>query len=133
MSHYKENWIAMAIFAAIMAVDLSVLALCLHKGYITFGAGTWSNWRLYAAGCLPALVILTLYWENGFAIKALMWGVLALLISPGYYVYQVIYEGQFHVADIQYLSVGPFVSLLCMLVFSGVTFASEMTPASSSV
>lgn len=71
MSHYKENWIAMAIFAAIMVVDLIVLALCLHKGYITFGAGTWSSWRLFAAGCLPALVILTLYRENRFAIHAL--------------------------------------------------------------
>ncbi|MCK8417641.1 hypothetical protein [Erwinia amylovora] len=93
MSNYKDNWIALAIFSAIMAVDLSVLALCLHKGYITFGVETWDVWRLYTAGCIPALVVLTVYWDNFLAMYARAWGGLTLLISPGYYVYKAIYEG----------------------------------------
>lgn len=128
MSNYKDNWIALAFFSGIMAVDLFMLALSLHNGYITLGTETWNVWRLYAAGCIPALVILTVYRHNFLAMYALMWGMLSLLISPGYYVYKAIYEGQFHVTDMQYVSAGPFVSLVCVLAFSALTFLHENTP-----
>lgn len=121
----KFLWVCVGIIAVVIAVDLSVLALLISKGYPTFGELTWMKWRVYAAASVLALALLIWLRDDFFFEYALTWGVLALLLTPAIYLYRALKEWQLYVTGLDYISAGPYASLFCVLAFSGLAFISN--------
>ena len=121
----KFLWVGVGIIAVVIAVDLSVLALLISKGYPTFGELTWMKWRVYAAASVLALALLIWLRDDLFFEFALIWGVLALLLTPAIYLYRALKEWQLHVTGLDYISAGPYLSLSCILAFSCLVFISN--------
>lgn len=125
MSNDKQNWVAVGLIAIISVLNLSVLALCLHNGYETVGQLTWRAWRFFAFLNVFALLILCRFRETGFFLLLFMFTLFSWLLLPGAYVYLVIYEGQFSVSSMEFLSVAPYFSTLSILIISSVIFIAE--------
>lgn len=83
------------------------------------------KWREYAAASVLALVLLIWLRDDFFFEYALTWGVLALLYTPAFYLHRALKEWQLHVSSMDYISAGPYVSLCCILAFSGLAYISN--------
>lgn len=127
----KLSWIWVGILAVVIAVDLSVLALLISKGYPTFGELTWMRWRVYAAASVLALVILVWLRDDFFVGSAAYGGLLTLLFTPVVYLYRTLKEWQLHVTNLDFLSAGPYVSLWLVLAFTSLVFMSSFASRSN--